>query len=84
MERGTQASPAAVREERVCVRLDSGANLLWNGDVGGPVGHQFPPPFEQVAATVRGLDAVAVHVRQGEFADLARRVGTLGSPVAEA
>ena len=40
--------------------------------------------FEQIAAPVRGLDAVAVDVRQGELADLARRIRTLGRPVSEA
>ena len=53
-------------------------------DVLGPFGHQNTPSFEQVGATVRGLDTVAVHVRQGEFADLPRRVGAFGRPVPEA
>ncbi len=46
-------------------------------DMGRPVRHEFASPFEQIAAPVRSLDAVAVDVRQREFADLARRVGAL-------
>ena len=45
---------------------------------------QVAPFLEQVRAPVGGLDAVAVHVRQGYFADLARGVRALGGPIAEA
>ena len=52
-----------------------------SGDVGGPVGHQHAAPVEQVAAPVGGFDAIAVDVRQGELAHLARRVRAFRRPV---
>ena len=54
-----------------------------SGDVPCPVGHKPATTFEQVGAAIGGLDAVAVHVGEGDFADLAWRVGALGGPVAE-
>ena len=54
------------------------------GDVVGPLLHEAAAAVEEVGAHVGGLDAVAVDVRQGEFADVARRVGAFGSPVPEA
>ena len=54
-----------------------------SGDVPCPVGHEPATTFEQVGAAIGGLDAVAVHVGEGDFADLAWRVGALGGPVAE-
>ena len=54
------------------------------GLVVGPLLHELPVAFEQVVAPVRRPDAVAVGVGQGELADLARHLGTLGRPVTEA
>ena len=52
-------------------------------DVGGPVGHQPPPTFEQVRSRVRRLNLVADDVRQGRLDYIARMVGPLGRPVPE-
>ena len=46
--------------------------------------HAATAALEQVAAAIGGLDAVAVDVSQGEFADLTGRLGALGGPVPEA
>ena len=48
------------------------------GDVVGPLLREDAAAPEQVRATIRGLDAVAVDVREGELADLPRRLGALG------
>ena len=50
------------------------------GEVVGPLLHEGAAALEQVAATVGGLDPVTVDVRQGQLADLPRRLGTLGQP----
>ena len=55
-----------------------------SGDICGPIVHQDPPPVEQVAAPVGGLDTVAVDVGKRELAHLARRVGALGGPIPKA
>ena len=54
------------------------------GQVTRPLLHKVATSLEQVAAPIGGLDAVAVNVGQGEHADLPRRIGALGGPVAEA
>ena len=58
--------------------------LRRGGEIVGPRLHERPAALEQVAAAVGGLDAVAVDMRQGEFADVAGRLGTLRGPVPEA
>ena len=42
------------------------------------------PPFEQVATSVGGFDAVAVGVHQHDLADLPRRLSAILAPVAKA
>ena len=46
--------------------------------------HEFAVAVEQVGAPVGGLHAVAVHVREREFAHLARGLRALGGPVPKA
>ena len=46
-----------------------------------PLFHQNPALLEEVGATIGGLHPIGVDVRQGELADLARRVGTLRRPI---
>ena len=52
-----------------------------SGDVRGPVGHQHPPPVEQVGAPVGRFHAIGVDVRKRELAHLARRGGAFRRPV---
>lgn len=55
-----------------------------DGQVVGPLLNGFPAAFKQVAAPVRGLEAVAIDVPQGELADITLGIGEFGRPVAEA
>ena len=48
-----------------------------------PWDHQPPAPFEQVTAALRLLHLVTDCVRQSHLGDLAWKVGTLSSPIAE-
>ena len=59
------------------------ANYSRSPDEVRPFLHQHPPPLEQVGPAISGLHLIAIHVRQGELAVLAGRVGALGRPVPE-
>ena len=48
----------------------------------GPLPHERPAALEWVVAPAGDLGGIAVDVGQSELADLVRRVGALGCPVA--
>jgi hypothetical protein len=45
--------------------------------------HQPASFLEQIAASVAGLDLAAHHVRERHFGNLARKLRSLGCPIAE-
>ena len=80
----TGAQRASHKDRLKIVGAEPGRRSGVCGDVVRPLLHERAAALEQVAAPVGGLDAVVVDVRQGELADLARRLGALRRPVAEA
>ena len=66
-------------------RRDVVLRLLFSrGAEGRPRLHESAPLVEQVTASIGGLDLAADGVRQRHFGNLARKVRSLGRPIAEA
>lgn len=58
-----------------------GLGALATEDEFRPFLHERPAPVEEIGPPIGGLHPIRVHMRQGEFADLARYIGALRRPV---